>query len=67
MESIQGNSLSKSGVDTTLSGDSVRSRGEELRNTGSVEASFRQTESGTQTGTTSTDDDGIVLVVLQLH
>ena len=64
---VKDNSLAKSGVDTTLSGDGVRSRGEELRNTGSVEASFRQTESGTQTGTSSTDNDGIVLVVLQLN
>jgi hypothetical protein len=59
------NLLSESSVDTTLSGDSVRSCGEKLRDTGSVETGFRKTEGGTQTGTTSTDDDGIVLVVLQ--
>lgn len=56
--------LSKSSIDTSLGGDSVRSRREELRNTGSVEAGFRQAEGRTQTGTTSADDDGIVLVVL---
>lgn len=60
----RGNLLSKGSVDTTLSGDSVTSRREKFRNTGSVEASLGQTESGTQTGTPSTDDDGIVLVVL---
>lgn len=38
---------------------------EKLGNTGNVEASLRQTESSTQTGTTGTDDNGIVLVVLQ--
>lgn len=56
--------LSKGSIDTTLSSDSVRSSGEKLRDTGSVESSFSKTEGGTQTGTTSTDDDGIVFVVL---
>lgn len=60
-----GNLLSKGSVDTTLGSDSVTSRGEQLGNTGSVEASLGQTEGGTQTGTTGTDDDGIVLVVLR--
>lgn len=58
------NVLSKGRVDTTLGSDSVTSGGEELRDTGSVESSLRETESGTQTGTTGTDDDGIVLVIL---
>ena len=38
---------------------------EELGNTGSVETGFRKTECCTQTGTTGTNHDGIVLVVLQ--
>jgi len=59
-----GHLLSKSSVDTTLSSDSVTSGREKLGNTGSVETSFRQTKSRTQTGTTGTNDDGIVLVVL---
>jgi hypothetical protein len=42
----------------------VTSRGEQLRNTGSVESSLGQTEGSAQTGTTGTDNDGIVLVVL---
>lgn len=56
--------LSKGRVDTTLSRDSVTSGGEELRDTGSVKSSFRETECGTKAGTTGTDDDGIVLVIL---
>lgn len=38
---------------------------EKLGNTCCVEAGFRKTEGGTQTGTTSTDDYGIVFVILQ--
>ena len=56
-------SLSESGVDTTLGGDSVRSGGEQLRDTGGVEASLSQTEGGSQTSATGTDDEGIVFVV----
>jgi hypothetical protein len=56
-------SLSESGVDTTLSGDGVRSGGEQLGDTGSVEASLSETEGGSQTGTTGTDNEGIVFVV----
>ena len=61
---MRGHLLSKSSVDTTLSSDSVTSGREKLGNTRSVETSFCQTESRTQTGTTGTNDDGIVLVVL---
>lgn len=56
--------VAKGSVDTTLSGDSVTSGREKLGNTGSVEASLSKTESGTKTGTTGTDNEGIVLVVL---
>lgn len=52
-------------VDTTLRSDGVRSGGEELGNAGSVEAGLGETESGTETGTAGTDNDGIVLVVLR--
>ena len=52
-------------VDTTLGSDGVRSGGEELGNAGSVEASLGETESGTETGTAGTDNDGIELVVLR--
>lgn len=56
--------LSESCVDTTLSGDSMTSRREKLGNTSSVETGFGQTESRTQTGTTGTHNNGIILVVL---
>lgn len=39
-------------------------RREKLGNTGGVETSLGQTEGRTQTGTTGTDNNGIVLVVL---
>jgi hypothetical protein len=60
----RGNLLSKSGIDTTLGGDSVRTGREKLGDTSSVEASLGQTKGSTQTGTTGTNDNGIVLVVL---
>ena len=56
--------LSKSSVDTTLGSNSVRSRREEFGDTSGVESSLRKTEGGTETSTTGTNDDGIVLVVL---
>lgn len=37
---------------------------EQLGNTGSVETSLSKTEGSTETGTTGTNNDGIVLVVL---
>lgn len=56
--------LSESSVDTTLGGDSVTSGREQLGDTGSLEASLGKTEGSAQTGTTGTDNDGIVLVIL---
>lgn len=41
----------------------MRTGGEELGDTGGVEAGFGETEGGTETGTTGTDDKGIVGVV----
>ena len=41
----------------------MRTGGEELGDTGSVETSLSKTESGTETGTAGTDDKGIVGVV----
>ena len=57
--------VSESSIDTTLSSDGVRSSREELGDTGSVEASLGKTESSSQTGTTGTDNESIVLVVLE--
>jgi hypothetical protein len=62
---LEGNLLSKSSIDTTLGSDSVRTSREELGDTSSVEASLGQTEGSTQTGTTGTNDNGIVLVILR--
>lgn len=55
--------VSKSSVDTTLGSDGVGTSREELRDARGVKASLGETESGSQTGTTCADDDGIVLVV----
>lgn len=57
--------VAEGGVDATLGSDCVTSRWEELGNAGSVEAGLGKTESGTKTGTSRTDNDCIVLVVLQ--
>jgi hypothetical protein len=62
---LEGNLLSKSSIDTTLGSDSVRTSREELGDTSSVEASLGQTEGSTQTGTTGTNHNGIVLVILR--
>lgn len=56
--------VSKRSVDTTLSSHSVRTCGEELRDTGGLETSLGQTESGAQTSTTGADNDRIILMIL---
>lgn len=61
---IMRNLLSESCINTTLGSNSVASSRKQFGDTGSVEASFRKTEGGSQTGTSSTDNDGIILVVL---
>jgi hypothetical protein len=55
--------LTESGVDSTLCSDGVRSGREQLGDASSLEASLRATHGSSQTSTTSTDDDSIVLVV----
>ena len=57
--------VSERGVDTTLGGHGVGTRGEKLGDTSGVESSLGQTEGGAQTGTTRSNDDSIVLVVLK--
>jgi hypothetical protein len=54
--------VAERGVDATLRGNSVRTRGEQLGNAGDVEALLGQAESGAQTGATSTNDERVVLV-----
>lgn len=55
--------VTESSVDTTLSGDSVGSSGEKLGDTGGLESTLGKTESSSQTGTTSTDNYSVKLVV----
>jgi len=55
--------VTQSSVDTTLSGDGVRTGREELSDTGGVQASLGKTEGGTKTSTTGSNDESIVLVV----
>jgi len=46
-----------------LSGDRVRTGWEQLGDASNGEALLSKTEGGTKTGTTSTDDDGVIVVV----
>ena len=55
--------VSESGVDATLRGYRVRTRGEELGDARRLETVLGQADGGAKTRTTRTDDDGIVLVV----
>ena len=51
---------------TYLSSDSVRTSREELRDASSLESALSETDGGTETRASSTDDDGVVLVVNNL-
>jgi hypothetical protein len=55
--------VAQSCVDTALSGNGVRSGWEKLGDASSFETSLRQTEGGSETCTTSSDDDGVVFVI----
>lgn len=55
--------VSESGVDTSLRSDGVGSGGEQLGDTSGVEASLGQTEGGSETGSTGSNNNTIVLVV----
>jgi hypothetical protein len=55
--------ISQCSVDTPLRGHRVRPGRKELGYTGSVEASFSETECGAQASSTGSDDHSIVLVV----
>ena len=52
-------------VDAALSSDRVTSRGEELRNTRSVEPGLGKAESSAKTGTTGADNESIEFMVLE--
>lgn len=55
--------ISKGSVDTSLSGNSVRSGGEKFRDTGSFETLFDETKGSSKTGSSSTNDDGVESVI----
>ena len=55
--------VTEGGVDSTLSGDGMRPSGEQLRNASGLETSLGKSEGGSETGTTSSDDDGIILMI----
>jgi len=55
--------VTESCINTTLSGNSERSSREQLRDASGLETSLGQTESSSETGTTSSDDDGIILMI----
>lgn len=59
--------VSESGIDTALGSNSVAPRGEQLGDASRVEAGLSQTESSTKAGTAGTDDNRIVLVVLEIE
>jgi len=55
--------VAESGVDSSLSGDGVRSSWEELGDASSVEASFGEAESGAETSSAGADDESVELVI----
>lgn len=55
--------VAERGVDTALGGNRVRPSREELGDARGLEAGLGQTEGSSETGTASTNDDGVVLVV----
>ena len=55
--------VSEGGIDSSLSGNSVRSGWEELRDTCGFESGLGQTERSSETSTTCTDDDGVICMV----
>lgn len=56
--------VSERSIDTTLGGDGVGTSGEKLRDTGSLEASLGQAKRRSQTGTSGTDNNRIILMIL---
>jgi hypothetical protein len=57
--------VTESSIDTSLGGDSVTSSWEKLGDTGGIQASLGKTEGGTKTSTSSTNNNGIILMVLE--
>lgn len=59
--------VSQGSIDTSLSSYSVASSGEKFGNTCGVETSLGKTEGRSKTSSSSTDDNGIIFVVLSIH
>jgi len=55
--------VAERGVDTALSCNSVRPGREQFRDTGSLETSLSEAEGSAESGTTGTNDDGVVGVI----
>jgi hypothetical protein len=55
--------IAESSIDTALSSNSVRSGREKLGDAGSLVASLGEAKSSSQTGTASTDDEGVISVI----
>jgi hypothetical protein len=56
--------VTEGSIDAALGGDRVTPRGEELGNTGCVETGLGKTEGGAQTGSAGSDNNRVVLMVL---
>ena len=52
--------VAEGGIDASLSGNGVTTGREEFSDTGGLVTLFYQAKSGAESGTTSTDDDGII-------
>jgi hypothetical protein len=55
--------VSKGSIDSTLSSHRMGSGREQLRDAGGLEASFGETEGSSETSSSSSDHNGIVLMV----
>jgi len=57
--------VTESSVDSALGGDRVTPSGEELGDTGRVETGLGKTEGGAKTGSASSNNNRVVLMVLE--
>lgn len=57
--------VTEGGIDASLGGGSMATGREKLGETSGVESLLSKTDRGSKTGTTTTDDKGIILVVLK--
>jgi len=55
--------VAEGSVDTSLGGDGMGSGGEKLGDAGGLETSLGESEGSSETGTTGTDNDSIILMI----